>query len=87
MFILFLLLLAILFHRDDLERQVEVIRRYAEERGWDVEILRDIDSGLSEKRKDFQKLLRMVMDRQVSKVCSLSIQINEIWVQNPGGIL
>jgi len=54
--------------KDDLERQVELIRSYAEERGWEVEILKDVSSGLKEDRRGFQKLLKMVMNKEVSKV-------------------
>jgi len=54
--------------RDDLERQIEAITQYAKEQGWNVEILKDIGSGLNEERKNFQKLLKMVMDKKVSKV-------------------
>jgi len=54
--------------RDDLERQIEAINQYARERGWSVEILRDIGSGLNEDRRGFQKLLKMVMNKEVSKV-------------------
>jgi len=53
---------------DDLERQIEAINHYAEEHGWSVEILKDIGSSLNEDRKGFQKLLEMVMKREVSKV-------------------
>jgi len=54
--------------RDDLERQIEMISQYAKEHGWSIEILKDIGSGLKEDRKSFQKLLKMVMDKEVSKV-------------------
>jgi len=54
--------------RDDLERQIEAITQYAKEHGWNIEILKDIGSGLNEERKNFQKLLKMVMDKKVSKV-------------------
>ena len=54
--------------KDDLERQIELIKSYANEKGWDVEILKDIGSGLKEDRRNFQKLLKMVMNREVSKV-------------------
>jgi len=54
--------------RDDLERQIEVINQYTKGRGWNIEILKDIDSGLNEDRRSFQKLLKMVMNREVSKV-------------------
>ena len=37
-------------------------------RGVGVEILKDIGSGLKENRRNFQKLLRMVMNREGSKV-------------------
>jgi len=54
--------------RDDLERQIEAITQYAKERGWNIEILKDIGSGLNEDRRNFQKLLKMVINREVSKV-------------------
>ncbi|MHA1505949.1 MAG: IS607 family transposase [Candidatus Asgardarchaeia archaeon] len=54
--------------KDDLERQVQAIKQYAKEKGWSVEILKDIGSGLNEKRKNYQKLLKMVMNKEVSKV-------------------
>ncbi|AFK21822.1 IS607 family transposase [Pyrococcus sp. ST04] len=54
--------------KDDLERQIQAIQQYAKEKGWSVEILKDIGSGLNEKRKNYQKLLRMVMNKEVSKV-------------------
>ena len=34
----------------------------------DVEILKDVGSGLKENRRSFQKLLRMVVNEEVSKV-------------------
>ena len=54
--------------KDDLERQIELIKNYAGEKEWEIEILKDIGSGLKEDRRSFQKLLRMVMNREVSKV-------------------
>jgi len=54
--------------KDDLKRQIELTKNYAKERGWDIEILKDIGSGLKEDRRNFQKLLRMVMNKEVSKV-------------------
>jgi len=45
-----------------LERQIKLIKSYAKEREWEVEILKDIGSGLKEDRRNFQKLLRMVMN-------------------------
>lgn len=54
--------------REDLEKQVELIKSYAEKNGWDIDVLKDIGSGLKEDRRNFQKLLKMVMNREVSKV-------------------
>ena len=54
--------------RDDLETQIELIENYAKEEGWKIDILKDIGSGLKEDRRNFKKLLKMVMDREVSKV-------------------
>ncbi|RLG59100.1 IS607 family transposase [Candidatus Geothermarchaeota archaeon] len=54
--------------KDDLERQIELIKSYARERDWEIEVLKDIGSGLREDRRNFQKLLRMVMNKEVSKV-------------------
>ncbi|NJE13563.1 IS607 family transposase, partial [Thermococcus sp. LS2] len=41
--------------KDDLNRQVQTIKEFAKEKGWDIEILKDIGSGLNEKRKNYQK--------------------------------
>ena len=54
--------------KDDLERQIELIKSYAKERNWEIEVLKDVGSGLNEDRRNFQKLLRMVMNKEVSKV-------------------
>ncbi len=53
----------------DLDRQVEVLRKYAAERGYQVvEIIRDIGSGLKTNRRGLRKLLRMVTQRRVDVV-------------------
>ena len=54
--------------KDDLERQIELIKSYARERDWEIEVLKDIGSGLKEDRRNFQKLLKIVMNKEVSKV-------------------
>ncbi len=51
-----------------MERQIELIKTYAKEREWEIKILKDIGSGLREDRWNFQKLLKMVMNKEVSKV-------------------
>ena len=54
--------------KDDLERQIEAIKEYARERGWQIQILNDIGSGLNENRKNYRKLLELVAKGEVSKV-------------------
>ncbi|MHA1722874.1 MAG: IS607 family transposase [Candidatus Baldrarchaeia archaeon] len=54
--------------KDDLKRQIELIKNYAGERDWEIEILKDVGSGLKEDRRNFQKLLGMVMNKEISKV-------------------
>ncbi len=54
--------------KDDLKNQIEAIREYARERGWQVQILKDIGSGLNENRKNYRKLLELVTKGEVSKV-------------------
>ena len=54
--------------KDDLERQVQAIQQYAREKGLEVEILKDVGSGLNENRKNYRKLLELVAKGEVSKV-------------------
>ena len=55
--------------KDDLDRQVKLIRRYAFEYGYgDMVVLRDVGSGLNEDRRGFRRLLKMIVDNIVSKV-------------------
>ncbi|MGQ4915723.1 MAG: IS607 family transposase [Candidatus Asgardarchaeia archaeon] len=54
--------------KDDLERQIEAIEQYVRERGWQIQILKDIGSGLNENRKNYRKLLELTAEGEVSKV-------------------
>jgi len=50
-----------------LKRQIKAIREYARERGWQIQIIKDIGSGLNENRKNYRKLLELVAKGEVSK--------------------
>ncbi len=54
--------------KDDLDRQVSVLRSRAEELSDKIIVIRDVGSGLNEKRKGFRRLLRLVADGEVSHV-------------------
>ncbi len=53
----------------DLDRQVELLRKYANENGYViVDIIADVGSGLKEERKGLKKLLKMVSEKRVDVV-------------------
>jgi putative resolvase len=51
--------------KDDLNRQIEILKSKGIKEN---DILYDISSGLNEKRRNYKKLLKMVMSREVSKI-------------------
>lgn len=55
--------------RRDLERQIERLREYAKIKGYEVlDVIADISSGLSAKRKGLQKLFEYVTSREIGVV-------------------
>lgn len=52
-----------LSQKDDLEQQERLIKNKGVE-----EVLTDIGSGLNEKRRNYKKILRLVMQRKISKI-------------------
>jgi len=53
----------------DLDRQVELLKKYANERGYIiVDIIADVGSGLKEERIGLKKLLKMVANKRVDVV-------------------
>ena len=53
----------------DLDRQVEALKKYAAEHGYQVvEVIRDIGSGLKTNRRGLKKLFRMVTQHRVDVV-------------------
>lgn len=53
----------------DLDRQVELLKKYADERGYTVvDVITDVGSGLEEGRGGLKRLLRMVADKRVDVV-------------------
>ncbi|RDV82081.1 IS607 family transposase [Ammonifex thiophilus] len=51
-----------------LKNQVERLKEFARERGWDYEIIQEIASGVNENRRGLQKLLNMVKRGEVERV-------------------
>jgi len=55
--------------KEDLERQIEVLRKFAEKEGLEVlEIITDIASGLNGKREGLKRLFELVKNREIEKV-------------------
>jgi putative resolvase len=53
----------------DLDRQVDLLKKYADERGYViVDIITDVGSGLKEERRGLKKLMRMVTEGRVDAV-------------------
>jgi len=53
----------------DLDRQVELLKKYASERGYlVVDVIADTGSGLKEKRRGLKKLFKLVVNREVDTV-------------------
>jgi len=54
--------------KKDLEYQKEKLELYATSKGYTFEVLSDIGSGLNYKRKNFNKLLKLICDNKVERV-------------------
>jgi putative resolvase len=56
--------------KDDLARQIEVLRRWAtqERPGRDIAVISDIGSGLNARRKGLQRLLQQAQERRIVEV-------------------
>lgn len=54
---------------DDIDKQSQRLNEYAVKKGYKIEyIIKDIGSGLNDKRKGFVKLCNLVMNKQIDKV-------------------
>jgi putative resolvase len=54
--------------KDNLDRQVGRVLEHCYTNKWDVELYKDIGSGLNENRREFKKLLKRVADNDVARV-------------------
>jgi putative resolvase len=55
--------------RDDLERQVKALEEWARQNNIaDYEVVTDIGSGLKEDRKGFKKVLKLAVERKISRI-------------------
>lgn len=52
----------------DLDRQHTMIEGYCAAKGWRTEIIRDLGSGMNYKKKGLNKLLRMILRKQMKRL-------------------
>lgn len=57
--------------KDDLETQISNVRMYMIAKGYSFEVISDIGSGINYKRKGLQKLMKMVSNKEVSRIVVL----------------
>jgi len=54
--------------KDDLLRQVEVLELFSASNGWQVEIIRDLGSGLNYSKKGLKRLINLITDGKVERL-------------------
>jgi predicted site-specific integrase-resolvase len=54
--------------KEDLSRQVEVLEVYSASNGWQVEIIRDLGSGLIYSKKGLKRLINLITDGKVERL-------------------
>lgn len=54
----------------DLDRQQEILETYCAAKGWRTEVIRDLGSGMNDRKKGLQRLLEMIQRRQMRRLVS-----------------
>jgi len=52
----------------DLDRQHEMMEAYCSAKGWRAEVIRDLGSGMNYRKKGLQRLLEMILRRQMRRL-------------------
>ena len=55
-------------HKDDLERQKQVLERYCARQGWTFEVVADLGSGMNYHKKGLKRLLDAIVDAQIGRL-------------------
>ena len=55
-------------HKDDLERQKQVLELYCARQGWTFEVIADLGSGMNYHKKGLKKLLEAIIEGQVGRL-------------------
>ena len=54
--------------KDDLKRQQEMLETYGAAKGWRMEVITDLGSGLNYRRAGLQRLLELIMRRRMRRL-------------------
>jgi len=54
--------------KEDLERQQMMLESYCADKGWRTETIKDLGSGMNYKKKGLNKLLEMILRRQMNRL-------------------
>jgi len=54
--------------KEDLSRQVEVLELFSASNGWQVEIIKDLGSGLNYSKKGLKRLINLITDGKVERL-------------------
>lgn len=57
--------------KDDLEKQVEIVKSYMYAKGYSFEVITDVGSGIDYKNKGLQQLISLIDSNQVTRVVIL----------------
>lgn len=57
--------------KDDLEKQVEIVKSYMYAKGYSFEVITDVGSGINYKNKGLQQLISLIDSNQVTRVVIL----------------
>ena len=54
--------------KDDLERQIQVLELFSAQNGWQIEIIKDLGSGLNYSKKGLKRLITLITNNQVERL-------------------
>jgi len=52
----------------DLERQQELLEAYCAAKGWQIEVIKDLGSGMNYRKKGLKRLLEMILRRSIRRL-------------------
>jgi len=54
--------------KDDLTRQIQVLELFSAQNGWQIEIIKDLGSGLNYSKKGLKRLITLITNNQIERL-------------------